>query len=67
MKYRCKNCGYIYSYPLEEITNCIMCNNPKTDIVEWDIDEGFIKTEKDYLINYDEVIDWLKSRDKRGE
>ena len=47
MKYRCKNCGYIYSYPLEEITNCIMCNNPKTDIVEWDIDEGFIKTEKD--------------------
>ena len=26
-----------------------------------------IKTEKDYLINYDEVIEWLKSRDKRGE
>lgn len=47
MKYRCKNCGYIYSYPLDEITNCLMCNGNKTDIVEWDIDEGFIKKEKD--------------------
>ena len=25
-----------------------------------------IKTEKDYLINYDEVIEWLKNNDKRG-
>ncbi len=26
-----------------------------------------IKTEKDYLINYDEVIEWLKNNDKRGD
>ena len=26
-----------------------------------------IKTEKDYLINYDEVIEWLKSRDKENK
>jgi len=47
MKYRCKNCGYIYSYPLDDLTNCLMCNNPKKDIVEWDDKEGFIKQEKE--------------------
>ena len=47
MKFRCKNCGYIYSYPLDDINECLMCNGSKQDIVEWNIDEGFIKKEKD--------------------
>ena len=46
MKLRCKNCGYIYSYQLDNLDSCQMCNGPKNDIVEWNIDEGFIKQEK---------------------
>ena len=45
-----------------------LLNKHVNTIYKW-IEKGMpcIKTEKNYLINYEEVITWLKSRDKRGE
>ena len=47
-KYRCKNCGYIYTDEDDYnfLTNCIMCEGPKKDISLWNAKEGFYDEEK---------------------
>ena len=65
--------NYLFMYEqtgkiLNEITNNkLKLDARKKHITDVGVKLSFLKTEKDYLINYDEVIEWLKSRDKRGE